>query len=348
VSVTQKELARELGLSPSSISRALANDPHISAETRARVREAAERLGYRPNLLAASFRTGNTHTIGLIVTDITYPFYSGLARAVEDYAYEQGYNVILCDSDGTLERENLYLEVLQSKRVDGILMTPISEEIGSRQALIDHGTPYVLVDVTQSLDAVSTVGFDHSKGMYLAVRHLIECGHARVGLALGNLKTPQFALMYAGYKLAMDEAGIKPDPAWVCQLTLQQQLRSEGASLALERLLHLTNPPTAVVFSSDAAAVAAMRILAAQGKRVPDDLAIIGYDDTPLGAAVTPAVTTIAQDEYEMGRISARILLSEIEAGPDCTHQTVILQPRLVVRPSTCDRGGISCEVDGQ
>jgi DNA-binding LacI/PurR family transcriptional regulator len=142
--VTQKQLAEQLDLSPSSVSRALAGDPRISDETRERVKEAAARRGYRPNRLATSFRKGSTHTIGLIVIDISYPLYSGLARAVEDCAYEQGYNIILCDSDGTPEKEALYLEVLQSKQVDGILMTPLTED--ARQSLHDTGRPYVLVD----------------------------------------------------------------------------------------------------------------------------------------------------------------------------------------------------------
>ena len=166
--VTQKQLAEQLGVSPSTISRALANDPRITDETRERVRDAAARQGYRPNRLATSFRKGSTHTLGLILMDISYPLYSGLARAVEDCAYEQGYNIILCDSDGTPEKEALYLEVLQSKQVDGILMTPLGDEIGARQSLLDTGLPYVLVDAYGTPDGVSTVTFDHGKGLCLA------------------------------------------------------------------------------------------------------------------------------------------------------------------------------------
>jgi DNA-binding LacI/PurR family transcriptional regulator len=333
--VTQKQLAEQLDLSPSSVSRALAGDPRISDETRDRVKEAAARRGYRPNRLATSFRKGSTHTIGLILIDISYPLYSGLARAVEDCAYEQGYNIILCDSDGTPEKEALYLEVLQSKQVDGILMTPLSEEIGARQSLLDTGRPYVLVDAYGTPDGVSAVTFDHSKGLSLATRHLIDCGHTRIALVTGSHTTPQFRAMLAGYKQALTEAGLRYDPGLASQVTMRQQLQMQGGTLAIGQLLGLPNPPTAAIFCSDYNAVAALRVITQRGLRVPDDFALIGYDDTPLGAAVTPALTTVAQDVYELGGISTRILLHEIRAGAGCHHQRVILEPRLIVRQST-------------
>jgi DNA-binding LacI/PurR family transcriptional regulator len=334
-SVTQKQLAKQLDLSASSVSRALADDPRISDETRNRVKEAAARRGYRPNRLATSFRKGSTHTIGLILIDISYPLYSSLARAVEDCAYEQGYNIILCDSDGTPQKEALYLEVLQSKQVDGILMTPLGEEIGARQSLLDTGRPYVLVDAYSTSDGVSTVTFDHAKGLCLATRHLIECGHARIALVTGSHTTPQFRAMLSGYKQALAEAGLRYDPGLAYQVTLRQQLQMEGGYLAIEHLLGLANPPTAAIFSSDYNAVAALRVMEQRKLRVPGDFAIIGYDDTPTGAAVTPALTTVAQDVYELGGISTRILLHEIRAGAECTHQRVVLEPRLIVRQST-------------
>ncbi len=332
---TQRQLAEQLGLSPSTVSRALANDPRISDETRLRVREAATRRGYHPNRLATSFRKGSTHTIGLIVLDISYPLYSGLARAVEDCAYEQGYNIILCDSDGTPDKEALYLEVLQSKQVDGILMTPIGEEVGARQSLLDTGRPYVLVDAVATPDGVSTVTFDHAKGLWLATRHLIQCGHTRIALVTGSHATPQFRSMVAGYKQALSDAGIRYDPGLAFQVTLREQLQIEAGGLATEQLLSLSNPPTAAIFSSDYNAVAALRNLTDRKLRVPDDFAIIGYDDTPMGAAVTPALTTVAQDVHDLGRISTRILLHEIKAGAGCHHQRVVLEPRLIVRQST-------------
>jgi LacI family transcriptional regulator len=264
---------------PSTVSRALANDTRISDETRVRVRDTAARRGYRPNRLATSFRKGSTHTIGLILIDISYPLYSGLARAVEDCAYEQGYNIILCDSDGTPEKEALYLEVLQSKQVDGILMTPLSEEIGALQSLLETGRPYVLVDAYGMPDGVSAVTFDHAKGLSLATRHLIECGHTRIALVTGSHTTPQFRAMLAGYKQALAEAGLRYDPGLAYQVTMRQQLQMEGGILAISHLLGLPSPPTAAIFAATTTPVTA-RVITQRGWCRGS--AIIGYDDTPM------------------------------------------------------------------
>ena len=333
--VTQKELAALLEVSPSTVSRALANDPRISDEIRARVQAEAARTGYRPNLLAAGFRKGSTRTIGLIVADISYPLYSGLARAVEDCAWEQGYNVILCDSDGTPEKEAMYLEVLHSRQVDGILMTPLTDRSGPRRLLSSTALPHVLIDVCSAAEGVSTVGFDHSKAIPLAVRHLVDCGHTRIALITGSHDLPQFRAMIGGYRQALTELCLPIHSALTLQLSFKQQLRMEGGAAAIERLLSLKPSPTAAIFSSDYNAVGALQVLARRQVRVPEDFAIIGYDDTPVGAVVTPALTTVSQDVYELGRIGTRILLHEIRTGPACTHQSVVLEPRLVVRQST-------------
>jgi DNA-binding LacI/PurR family transcriptional regulator len=219
--------------------------------------------------------------------------------------------------------------------VDGILMTPLSEEIGARRSLLDTGRPYVLVDAYGTPDGVSTVTFDHGKGLSLATLHLIDCGHSRIALVTGSHATPQFRAMLAGYKRALVEAGLRYDPALAYQVTMRQQLQMEGGTMAIGQLLALPNRPTAAIFSSDYNAVAALRVITQRGLRVPDDFAIIGYDDTPMGAAVTPALTTVAQDVYELGGISTRILLHEIRSGSGCHHQRVVLEPRLIVRQST-------------
>ena len=257
--VTQKELAARLEVSPSTVSRALANHPRISAELRARVQTEAERIGYRPNLLAAGFRKGSTRTIGLIVADISYPLYSGLARAVEDCAWAQGYNVILCDSDGTPEKEAMYLDVLQSKQVDGILMTPLTDKVGPSTQPVSALVPRVLIDVCGASNGASTVGFDHSKAIFLAVRHLAACGHTRIALVTGPHDLPQFRAMTGAYRQALADLALPFNPALTPELSFQQQLRMEGGALIIERLLALKSPPTAVIFSSDYNAAGALQ-----------------------------------------------------------------------------------------
>jgi LacI family transcriptional regulator len=329
--VTQKRIAAELGLSPSTVSRALAHDPRIGEPTRRRVAEAASQLGYQPNLLAAGIRTGTTKTIGLVIMDITNPFYGQLARGVEDCAYENGYSVILCDSDFKLDRESLYLTLLQNKQVDGILMTPISGDKSARQSLVARGTPYVLVDAYGAGDKASVVTVDHVRGIYLAVCHLIEQGHTRIAFVGGDLKVPPVQMMYQGYQKALAEAKLSFDRSWVCQ----ESLEMVGGYTGILKLLNLKSPPTAAVFVSDQTAIAALQALEELGIKVPDEFGVVGYDNIPMAARVNPPLTTISQDNYELGRIATRILMHEISAGPTCTRQQVLLQPDLIVRRSS-------------
>ena len=330
--VRQVELARQLGLSSSTVSRALASDPRISKATRERVVEAARSLGYSPNLLAASFRTGSTMTIGLIVVDIANPFYSEIGRGVEDNAYDQGYSVVLCNSDGDPEKEARYVEMLHNRKVDGILLTPMCKDAGVLQRLANRDVPYVLIDAADVPDNVSAVTVDHVKGAYLAVRHLLECGHTRIGFVGGKLEIPPVQMMFQGYKKAMSAAGIKYESEWV----LQETLAPQGGYAAVGKILQMENRPTAAVFVSDLTAIAAMKAVQERGLLAPRDLAIIGYDDIPMAAVVNPPLTTVAQNKHELGRISARILIHEIRTGTNCLHQHTMLQPKLIIRNSCC------------
>jgi LacI family transcriptional regulator len=331
VKASQKSLANELGLSLSTISRALSDDRRISVETRARVKEAAQRLGYQPNLLAASFRTGTTRTLGLIVMDITNPFYTDMARGAEDCAHERDYSVILGDSDASIEREAIYLEIFKNRRVDGILLTPINEESIIYQSLNESGIPYVLIDAYDAHDTASSVTVDHIEGAYRAVRHLIELGHSRIGFLGGAIHIPPIKMMLMGYKKALSEANLKYNPTWVSE----EGCDMESGYLGMHKLLDQSERVTAVLCTGDLLAIAAIKAIDEHGLRIPQDFSLVGYDDIPLAARVTPPLTTVVQNKYELGRISTRILIHEITSGPGGIHQTVILRPRLEVRGST-------------
>jgi len=288
-------------------------------------------LRYQPNLLAASFRKGVTNTIGLVVMDIANPFYSELARGVEDLAYAQGFSIILCDSDVMEEREALYLEWLCSRRVDGILMTPINQDAVSRAILRERGVPYLLIDANDATDNASTVTIDHDKGAQMAVQHLLSLGHTRIAFVGGDLRIPPVRMMFAGFRRALNEAGLKHDPNWI----YEESTEMHGGYVAMQKLLELRNRPTAALFISDFTAIAAMSALEERSLRVPEDFSIVGYDNIRMGALMKPPLTTVAQDQYQLGQISARILIHEIRSGQGEIHQRVMLQPRLVVRAST-------------
>ena len=333
--VTQKQIAGELGLSPATVSRALAGDPRITEATRARVIEVSQRLGYQPNLLAAGLRTGNTRTLGLVVMDITNSFYSELARGVEDCAFAEGFSVILCDSDLSPEKEALYLDLLRNRRVDGVLMTPISRDPETRRVLTDAGVPYVLIDAYDAPDDASSVTVDHVQGVGMAVRHLRACGYTRIAFAGSDPKMPSIAMMLAGYRKAMAEAGLKIEPGWISE----ERPDIGGGASAISKFLALRDPPTAAIFNSDQTAFAAMRVLEERQLAIPADFAVVGYDDIPMSSLVKPNLTTVAQDKYQLGRVAARILIHEVQDGASPMHQKVLLQPRLILRASTrCER----------
>jgi DNA-binding LacI/PurR family transcriptional regulator len=164
------------------------------------------------------------------------------------------------------------------------------------------------------------------------VRHLIDLSHVHIAFVGGALTIPPVQMMFRGYRKALSEAGLKYEPDWVCQ----EKPDIEGGYAGLGKLLACRTRPSAALFVSDLMAVAALRLLDEQGLSVPQDFSIVGYDDIPIAGMVSPALTTIAQDKYGLGRISARILIHEIETGPGVIHQKALLQPQLIVRQSTC------------
>jgi LacI family transcriptional regulator len=216
-----------------------------------------------------------------------------------------------------------------------VLMTPISSDNTPRAVLAERNVPYVLIDACDVTDNASMVTVDHLKGAYLAVRHLLDCGHTRIAFAGSDPRIPPIQMMLAGYRKAMTAAGLKIEPGWICEETVDM----EGGYLAMNKLLECRVLPTAALFCSDLTAIAAMRVLEERNLRIPEDFAIVGYDDIRMSTLVKPALSTVAQDKYQLGQISTRILIHEIKAGPDAMHQQVMLLPRLIVRQSSSRPG---------
>jgi LacI family transcriptional regulator len=329
--VTQKQIAERLGLSTATVSRALKDDPRISAETTAQVKEAARDLGYHRGPRSRPARPDARGTVGLVVADVSQPFYGELARGVKAQLHEQEFDLIICDSDGSPWREAGYVELLCALRVSGLLVTPLTSDAAARQQCRPAGVPYVLIDAQQMPNGASTVSVDHVEGASLAVRHLIELGHVRIGFVGGALTLPPVQMMFRGFRRALSEVGLRFESEWICQETPD----SEGGYRAVRKLLAGSNPPTAALFVSDLMAIAALAALGDAGLQVPEDFSVVGYDDIPMAAIVEPPLTTVAQDKFGLGRISSRILIHEIETGPGVIHQKALLQPKLILRGST-------------
>ena len=331
---TMEDIGRRAGVSASTVSRVINKSVAVDPETEARVRAAIEELGYRPNLLARSFRRRTTQTIGLLIPDNANPFFADVARAIEDAGYAQGYNVILCNSDLSEEKQAAYLDVLLAKRVDGLILVSsgliaAGDRPDPMQRVLDSGTPCVVVDRDLGETPVDQVLVDNEHGGYLAGQYLIRLGHRRITCLGGPSSLTPSAGRVAGFRRALDEAGLPWQPA----ATMASNGRYDGGQAAVRDLLARGIDVTAIFAFNDLVAIGALGALRRAGLRVPDDVSVVGFDDVALSSAVYPALTTVAQPIAEIGHLSVRLLLQRI-TNPNAPRARVVLPTTLVERES--------------
>jgi LacI family transcriptional regulator len=329
-----KDVSRVAAVSIATVSHVLNGTRYVSPELRVRVEAAISQLNYRHNGLARSLRTRQSYAIGLIIPDVGNPYYPQIARGVQDAADAAGYTVFLCNSDRSAEKELRLLTVLEQRRVDGVVLDATGSSEGLRPALGRQTAPVVLVG-----SRIDDPDFDVVRmaphGGYEAVRHLLARGHRRIGLIGGPPRPGSSRPSKAGgYLLALEEAGIKPEPA----LIAQGDYSRESGQLAMQQLLALASGqrPTAVFAGNDLMAIGALMAARDAELEVPEDVAIAGYDDIPEAAVTSPALTTVAVPKYEMGRTAAELLLERIatRATPGAPRH-LVLAHHLIVRGST-------------
>jgi LacI family transcriptional regulator len=325
-----RDVAERASVSVTTVSHVVNKTRPVSDELRQRVLTAMDELGYQPNLLARSLRRGHTHTIGMIVPDSTNPFFAEVARGVEDTSFKQGYSVILCNSDGDLDKEVFYANVLAERRVDGILFVAAgisTEQIRDLQA---RRMPVVVVDREIPDVAVDSVLADNARGGKSATRYLIDLGHRRIGCIVGPSDVTPSAERITGYRQALDEGGIPVDEA----LIVKGDFQYESGYQAACQLLAMDDPPTAIFACNDLMAVGAISAAVEVGRRVPTDLSVVGFDDVRLASFANPPLTTIVQPKYEMGVIAATMLLERIREH-EIPPRRQMLDTSLLVRRST-------------
>ncbi len=327
---TIPDVARQAGVSTATAARALGNYGSVSAATRERVSAAAAALGYRPNVLARSMITGQTHTIGVVVGDIENAFFSRALRGISDVARSEGWQVILVNTDEDEEKEHAAISVLVERRVDGLVVCPTgaSDRRHLRQ-VIDQGTPVVLLDRPISGLAADSVGIDNHKAGYHATEYLLRAGHRRIGVVTGAPDDPDGPLRApglvgvermvgatagwrtAGYRDALLAAGIEPSPDYVTA----NGYRRENAESATRHLMGLAHPPTAILALDSVLSLGTLQGLRGLGLSCPEDVSILGFDDAEWADAVTPPLTVIAQPVQEIGARCARRLIRRIEGS---------------------------------
>ena len=330
---TIHQVAERAGVSSTTVSHVINNTRFVSVDTRNRVLEAMVALGYQPNALARSLRRGETLTIGLILPDSANPFFAEIGRAVEDAAFHKRYNVILCNTEGDLEKEQRYVEVLSKKQVDGIIFVGTGDQTNSLLSLHTQQIPVVLVDRELPDLEVDAVLTDNLQGGYLATRHLTDLGHKRIGCITGPSHLTPSAQRVQGYRTALKEGGLSVDES----LIERGDFHPESGHSAALTLLSQPNPPSALFICNDLMAIGALHAAAEHGFNVPHDLAIVGFDDIELASYAVPSLTTIAQPKTDIGLHAVQLLINRISEKSRPVHRELL--PVTLIQRKSC--GGV-------
>lgn len=330
--LTIADIAREAGVSMMTVSRVINNKGSISENTRQKVQDVIDRVNYRPSGIARSLATKQTGTLGLIVPDVSNPFFAVLARGAEHVAYAEGSNIFLCNTGEDPERELAVISSLEEKRVDGVVLVTRLQADQLSDAL-RHLPTAVLINQqpnqTDGLPAIGTVRLDDVGGGRQAVNHLLSRWHRAIGFLAGPATSYSGQARSEGYQQAFVEANISFDPAWkhYCAPTV------DGGHAAAHDLILAHPEVTALFCFNDLVAVGALQACAELGRRVPEDIAVVGYDDVPLAALVTPPLTTCHVPGFELGAEAVRLLLKQIQEEPQ-TGDDIVLPTELVIRAS--------------
>lgn len=325
------DVARRAGVAVGTVSNVLNRPDRVSAETRDRVQAAIGELGFVRNASARRLRAGSIPTIGAVVLDIANPFFTEVARGVEDRLAADDYTLMLASSDGDAEREARYLRLFESHGVQGVLVTPAGGDLSTVLDARDRGLDVVLLDATAP--GLPSVSVDDVQGARLAVEHLLALGHRRIGFVNGPRTIRQHADRRAGVHAALAAAGLAPTDA-LAEVTVPFLDAARGDA-GVETLLASHAPaPTALFCANDFAAIGALRALRRHGLAVPDDVAVVGYDDITVAAELAVPLTSVRQPTHELGRRAADMLLRR-HADPDAAPEQVEFLPELVVRRSS-------------
>lgn len=329
---TIREVAKRAGVSPITVSRVINNYDYVSAETRERVESVIEELGYVPNMLGQSLRFKQTMTLALVMTDITNPFWTTVARGVEDVAQANGYSIILCNTDESEDKQEQYLQMLLRRRIDGILLVPAcSDDPKPVRAIQKQGIPVVLLDRQIANVAADVVRADSETGAYQLTQHLLSLGHIQIALLTGPQTVSTAVDRANGYLRALAEAGLQDSAAHICW---GEFTKDSGFEMA-NRALAVTPQPTALFAANNFIAFGALEALSKKGLHVPEDKALVTLDDMPPTFPIDSFLTIVSQPALEMGQQAAQLLLDRLNGADDADFRHIILPTQMIVRASS-------------
>jgi LacI family transcriptional regulator len=330
---TINDVAKRASVAPITVSRVINNSGYVSEVTRNRVEEAIAELGYVPNTLARGLRSKRTNTLALIMTDITNPFFTMVARGVEDTASGAGYTVIFCNTDESEKKEEKYSHILAQKQVDGVLLIPSSNNSQSFKFLRSKNVPVVLLDRSLPGVEVDMVRCDSITGAYRLIKHLIELGHEHISAITGSVGVSTSDDRVTGYRQALSEAGLaKNEKIYYGSFT-----QTSGYDLTSQALSE-PSPPTALFGANNFISIGILKALRDHGKQVPQEIAVVGFDDLPTTMVVDPFLTVATQPAYEMGQKATELLVNRLNNNVSAEYQEIILPTEFIERQSSGSR----------
>jgi DNA-binding LacI/PurR family transcriptional regulator len=337
------DVAKLAGVSPKTVSNVVNGYVHVRPEMRARVQAAIDELGYVPNTTARTLRTGRTGIIGLAVPNLGIPYFAELARHVTELAEAHGFTILIDQTDGLESRERTIASGLRHHVIDGLIFSPLAMGTEAIAAAADR-TPTVLLGEREAPPTMDRVAIDNVEAAAAATRHLLDLGRRRVAAVGGPMGTRAGSdvLRLQGYRTALAEAGVAADPALA--VPTRRLVRLEGIAAALH-LLELAEPPDALFCFNDLLALGAVYALRMRGVRVPDDVAVVGFDDIEEGRYSTPTLTTISPDKERIARTAVDLLVRRLEGRRGTESSDVLVDHALIVREST---GGAPTPLPGR
>jgi len=333
---TIKDVASLAKVSTTTVSHVINNTRVVSSELRDRVQQAMQRLDYHPNALARSLRSGSTKTIGLIIPDISNLFFAETSRYIEDYGNAEGFSVILCNTDDKLEKESSYIEVLIEKKVDGIIFISAGDSTKNLKRLRSLRVPVVVADRDVKDFPVDVILVNNLAGGFMATNYLIQLGHKEIAHIAGPSTITPSAQRTEGYLSAMQQHGLQVKPKFV----FEGDFRIESGERAMQALLTQPSLPTAIFVSNDMMAFGAIRALYDRDIKIPEDISIIGFDDTLLTKSFIPPLTTIAQPIRQLAELIVKTLVKRINESKlsldakQMNYERQILEVSIVERNS--------------
>ncbi len=328
MSLTLKDIAKEVGVSYATVSRALSGHPEVNKNTRKKIIEMAEEMGYQPNAIAQGLVKNETKTIGLLIPDITNPFFPAIARGIEEAAVEKGYSTFLCNTNWNKNIEKKYLNVLIQKQVDGLILTPSSESTDHLKFIKKLTPPKVFVNKIIDNSSDTFIIIDNKKGAYQAVEHLIKKGHENIAFIGGEKSSTANKERLTGYKNAMQDNGLKINNDYV---KMKGFNRTSGYFIMKEMLMSEGCQITAVFSANDLLALGAIQAIKEANFNIPEDIAIVGFDDIEFASLPEIQLTTVSQPKYQMGQIAFDALYEKL-TGQKTKERKIILEPSLIIR----------------